>query len=387
MSIIDKRYSIKHGSFPNREKFLRRYKSVLKDRIKDVIDKAKIKDFNFKKTKIKLNSKDLDIPNLVYDPETGEFHKVFPGNKKYQRGDTFSKSSAKGKRAGGGQGSGEDDNFTFMLDEKEYADLFFSDLELPDLEQKQLASQKTELKKSGFCKYGSPNTLNIKKTMFNAIARKRALKKINKKAQYLEEADLRYNYKSPQEVPDNCAVMFCMLDVSGSMGENEKDCAKRFFILLNLFLRRHYDNVEVVFIRHAEYAKEVDEQEFFYGVESGGTVISSGYTLINQIIEDKYRADKWNIYIAQASDGDNWFIDNPNSINILNNSLLPKIQHLFYIELLLQEPGFTLGTEDKFSEILTKINSKKISTSLIKGLQDIYPVFRGFFSRKKHVTK
>jgi uncharacterized sporulation protein YeaH/YhbH (DUF444 family) len=84
------------------------------------------------------------------------------------------------------------------------------------------------------------------------------------------------------------AVMFCIMDVSGSMDESRKDTAKRFFILLYLFLKRVYDKIEVVFIRHHTAAAEVDEDEFFHSRESGGTVVSSALHLLDKIIDERY---------------------------------------------------------------------------------------------------
>ena len=110
------------------------------------------------------------------------------------------------------------------------------------------------------------------------------------------------------------------MDVSGSMDEAKKDIAKRFFILLYLFLRKRYDKIEVVFIRHHTSAKEVDEQEFFYSRETGGTVVSSALELLQKIIKDRYPANEWNIYAAQASDGDNWNNDSPRCKELLEES-------------------------------------------------------------------
>ena len=108
--------------------------------------------------------------------------------------------------------------------------------------------------------------------------------------------------------------MFCLMDVSGSMDEERKDIAKRFFILLYLFLTRNYERIEVVFIRHHTIAKEVDEDEFFHSRESGGTVVSSALKLMQEIIRERYPLTEWNIYAAQASDGDNWDDDSSSAI-------------------------------------------------------------------------
>ena len=116
---------------------------------------------------------------------------------------------------------------------------------------------------------------------------------------------MRYRRFEPQPKPVAQAVMFCLMDVSGSMTEHMKDLAKRFFALLYLFLKRRYKHVDIVFIRHTHEAREVDEETFFYSPETGGTVVSTALEEMARIVDDRYPPDDWNIYAAQASDGDN----------------------------------------------------------------------------------
>ena len=123
---------------------------------------------------------------------------------------------------------------------------------------------------------------------------------------YIDPVDIRFNRFEPQPLPNANAVMFCLMDVSGSMGEREKDLAKRFFVLLHLFLKRRYERTDIVFIRHTHEAQEVDEETFFYSTQSGGTVVSTALEEMRRIIEERYPSREWNIYAAQASDGDNF---------------------------------------------------------------------------------
>lgn len=134
---------------------------------------------------------------------------------------------------------------------------------------------------------------------------------------FIDTFDLRFNNYSKREIPSSQAVMFCLMDVSGSMDQATKDMAKRFYILLYLFLTRTYKNLEVVYIRHHTQAKEVDEHEFFYSQETGGTIVSSALKLMHEIQQARYPADEWNIYAAQASDGDNWADDSPTCRQLL----------------------------------------------------------------------
>jgi uncharacterized sporulation protein YeaH/YhbH (DUF444 family) len=122
------------------------------------------------------------------------------------------------------------------------------------------------------------------------------------------------------------------MDVSGSMGEREKEIAKRFYLLLYLFLQQKYKKVDVVFVRHAETAWESTEEEFFYSQESGGTVISNGLAMIDNIIKERYDVDNWNIYLVQATDGDNFSTDNETVEGLLHN-MLPILQQYVYLEI------------------------------------------------------
>ena len=172
--------------------------------------------------------------------------------------------------------------------------------------------------------------------------------------------------------------MFCIMDVSGSMGEFEKDVAKRFFIMLYLFLTRTYEHIEVVFVRHHTVAKEVDEEEFFYSRETGGTVVSSALRLTHDIIRDRYPTTEWNIYAAQASDGDNWTDDSPLCRDLLIKSLMPYLQYFAYIEIGDEAPIGNLWREYlNVSQVYPNFAMKKIADQA-----EIYPVFRQLFEKQ-----
>lgn len=150
---------------------------------------------------------------------------------------------------------------------------------------------------------------------------------------FIDTFDLRYKNYEKRPEPSSQAVMFCLMDVSGSMDQATKDMAKRFYILLYLFLSRTYKNVEVVYIRHHTQAKEVDEHEFFYSQETGGTIVSSALKLMDEVVKERYDPAQWNIYAAQASDGDNWADDSPLCHEILAKKILPVVRYYSYIEI------------------------------------------------------
>jgi uncharacterized sporulation protein YeaH/YhbH (DUF444 family) len=198
------------------------------------------------------------------------------------------------------------------------------------------------------------------------------------KIPFIDTFDLRYNHHIKVAKPSAQEVMFCIMDVSGSMSQVTKDMAKRFFLLLYLFLKRNYKKIEVVFIRHHTSAKEVDEEEFFYSRETGGTIVSSALKLMNEIIQSRYPAEQWNIYGAQASDGDNWSDDSPLCQKILEEQLLPALQYFSYIEITpRQHQALWLAYE----EVLASHPDHFAMQQIIEP-SDIYPVFRELFARK-----
>jgi len=194
---------------------------------------------------------------------------------------------------------------------------------------------------------------------------------------WVEAHDLRFRHSEPDPVPSAKAVMFCVMDVSGSMDQETKDRAKIFYILLHLFLKQNYEKVDVVFVRHHTEAEEVNEEEFFYGRASGGTVVSTAIDLTQKIQEERYPADQWNIYCAQASDGDNWSADSAKCVEMLK-AMMPDLQGWFYTEI-------TTGPHQnlwKAYETLAKSHPDKFAMAQIRERKDIWKVFREFFKKR-----
>jgi hypothetical protein len=171
--------------------------------------------------------------------------------------------------------------------------------------------------------------------------------------------------------------MLCIMDVSGSMDQVRKNLAKRFFILLYLFLKRNYDRIEVVFIRHHTIAQEVDEQEFFYSRETGGTVVSSALNLAYDVLRERYDSSVWNIYCAQASDGDNWDSDSAVCRDILADKLLPLMRYYAYVEITPRQHQSLWYAYQEVAGV-----HRHFAIREIDGAEDIFPVFRDLFKRQ-----
>lgn len=177
-------------------------------------------------------------------------------------------------------------------------------------------------------------------------------------------------------MPTTKAVMFCVMDVSGSMDEQRKELSKRFFILLYLFLTRHYDKIELVFIRHHTQAQEVNEDDFFHATETGGTVVSSALVLLDEVIRARYPTSEWNLYVAQASDGDNWHHDSSRCKEILEEKILPLVRYYAYVQVAQTE-------QNLWDEYLSLAETHKhFAMRKVLEASQIYPVFRELFKKE-----
>jgi uncharacterized sporulation protein YeaH/YhbH (DUF444 family) len=197
---------------------------------------------------------------------------------------------------------------------------------------------------------------------------------------FIDSFDLRYRNRvvQPREIAQ--AVMFCILDVSGSMDENRKDLAKRFFILLHLFLLRNYERIDIVFVRHHSSAKVVDEEEFFHSTESGGTIVSRALELTLKEISERFPTEQWNVYVAQASDGDNWDDDSPRCRDLLVDELLPRVQYFAYVEINDAEPQNLWMRYEEARAV-----RRNLALGRVRERADIYPVLRELFAKKRKV--
>lgn len=378
-TIIDRRKSGKNKSVENRKRFMERYKKQIKKAVKGVSGDQNMTDIG-KETDIVIQ--DTSEPTFEYDYHTGKRKRVLPGNKEYNTGDTVRKPSQDAEGSGGSPGGEGMDEYTFTLTREEFLDLYFSDMELPDFLKKSLIdTTKTKRVRAGYSKEGVHARLNLKKTFETSLQRKiaaKANKEKKKKPIFLDEEDLRYNFYKLENEPIKKAVMFCLMDVSGSMTEKDKDLAKRFYLLLHLFLHKEYEAVELVFIRHTHEAKEVQEKEFFYGLETGGTIVSEALNLMLSIIESRYDPEYWNIYAAQVSDGDNWITDNTQTLDLLDQKILPIVQYYAYIQTR-RRKGDLASLFYIYDDIINR--HKHFQKKRVLSPKDIYPVLRELFKK------
>ncbi len=422
--IIDRRRDASGKSLGNRQRFIRRARALVRHAVSEASKDRKVTDAG-RGGEISVPAGGIHEPSLRRSSKGGSREYLLPGNKQYIEGDTIERPPS-GGGAGGASADGEgEDEFRFVLSDEEFIDLFLEDLELPDLAKRQvMGEEKSQPRRAGYKSAGAPSQLSVPRTMRNSLSRRIALKRpkpdeiaaLEGRLKELEEAgadedeilairaelerqglraraipfidpvDVRYRRFETVPKPVAQAVMFCLMDVSGSMDEHLKDLAKRFYSLLYLFLSRRYRYVEVVFIRHTHEAQEVDEDTFFHSRETGGTVVSTALEEMIRVLSDRFPANAWNIYAAQASDGDNLPIDNEKTVALLKNVILPVCQYYAYIEVGREPEERRRGGEPPSTlwRAYDLIQSPEIPMAMrkVRDRRDIYPVFRELFERK-----
>ena len=425
-NIIDRRLAGKNKSIGNRERFLRRYKDQVREAVQRAINGRSIKDLE-KGEDITIPKRDLSEP-VFHHGQGGVRDMVHPGNREYVRGDRIERPPSGGGQGGGGSQASQDgegdDDFVFSLSKEEFMQVFFEDLALPNMVKTALAEvPEWKSHRAGFSNDGTPNNLHVVRSMRGSLGRRIALgsssrrevqeleerlaelkaladsgdaalvaeqaKEIEdiearlqhlygklKGIPFLDPIDLRFRSRVKVPVPTTKAVMFCVMDVSGSMDEQRKELSKRFFILLYLFLTRHYDKIELVFIRHHTQAQEVTEEEFFHATETGGTVVSSALVLLDEIIQARYPTSEWNLYVAQASDGDNWHHDSSRCSEILEQKILPLVRYFAYVQVAQTEQNLW----DEYLSLSER--HKQFAMRKVLDASQIYPVFRELFKKE-----
>jgi uncharacterized sporulation protein YeaH/YhbH (DUF444 family) len=444
MNIVDRRLNPSGKNLANRQRFMRRAKSLIRKAVHESSASRSIKDAD-EAGEVSLPAQGVQEPSFRRGASGGVRDYLLPGNKEYLEGDTIPRPPGGGGSGSEGAPDGEgQDDFRFALSREEFVDLFLEDLELPDLAKRKVVdAEALSWSRAGYSVSGSPANLALMRTVRNSLSRRIALKRpkageiaklrddiaeldaraldaralgvgaldagardrnaeddarrIALEAElqrqlrrttlipYIDPLDVRYKRFEAHPKPVAQAVMFCLMDVSGSMTEHMKDLAKRFYVLLYIFLKRRYKNVDVVFIRHTHLAQEVDEDTFFNSPETGGTVVSTALEEMQRVVAERYNPDMWNIYAAQASDGDNTASDNERTAALLNGSILPSCQYYAYLEVGRDSehfpPGF-IRRESDLWQTYTEIcrTGAPMAMRKVGHRRDIYPVFRELFA-------
>ena len=374
---IDRRQSGRGKSLPNRQRVIRRIREYIKQSKPQNIGTGTAsvgRQSTQQVNPVKIAAEALEEPRFAYDPESGDQLWIISGNQKFERGDDIDlNKQSQGDGTGAGAGGDGEDGFVINIGADEFLDLFFEDCELPNLtNQKVTEKLDNERSHAGFSPNGIPAQLSVVRTYKQALGRRRALgSPYKKELRELEEeyeswldqlpqlseevqataharmaeieerilvlqrklaainpfdkVDLRYRKSEHKPLHTVDAVLIMIMDISGSMDEHEKTVARRWFALLYAFMRRKYATCELVFIAHTATAMQMSENDFFSTKINGGTLVSPALAMANQIIKEKYDHNQTNIYISNASDGDNWASDSPVVLDEMA-TLIPKIQ-------------------------------------------------------------
>jgi uncharacterized sporulation protein YeaH/YhbH (DUF444 family) len=415
--LIDRRPQGKKKSAVNRKRFLQRHKAQIKDAVNRAVKERSITDIESGEN-VSIPVKDTNEPTFGH-ASGGVWEQVFPGNSEYLKGDRIQRPDGGGGGSGraGNNAQGAEDDFAFELSREEFLNYVFEDLELPNMVKTRLtATPEYKNQRAGYNMSGSMANIHVLRSVRGALGRRIAMggssrkrlalaeqelaglllvtgecdsRVVKLKAEihqlrtrlhaipFIDPLDLRYTNRIKVPKPSSQAVMFCILDVSGSMDEARKETAKRFFILLYLFLTRAYEKIEVVFIRHHTSAAEVDEHEFFHSRESGGTVVSSALRLLMKIMQERYPGSDWNSYVAQASDGDNWENDSVICRQLMIDNVMPAVQYYAYVEI---TDGVPQNLWYEYTKILNR--HSHFAMQKIETPADIYPVFRELFKKQ-----
>lgn len=417
MHIRDKRDS-RGASVPNRARFVGRAKGSLRRIVNEGLAGDKVITDPSGNREVSIPTDGIDEPFIRKSDSGGDRHRVFPGNKDFIEGDRIARPEGGAGSGGAGSGAGKGDGtdpFRFIISREEFLDLFFEDCELPNLKRQSIGQTDLfALRRSGFSKSGSPSQMDLVRTLRQSIGRRIALGRpkleeldalaeaiaveeaahgdtdlLRELRKQLAELTQRYNlipfiepdhdvrFRRFERMPKPIvrAVMFCLMDVSGSMSEELKNIAKRFFLLLRLFLENRYKRVDVVFIRHTDEAKEVDEETFFTAQDTGGTAVSTALELMKKIIHERYSSE-WNVYTAQASDGDNEERDMPDVMKLMKE-MLPLLQYYAYIEVGEKQ------TPSRLWRSYEGIDAENFAMEEVEGPGDIVKVFYRLFGRTK----
>jgi len=324
MSTFKEHKTIADRAASDRSRHRHKIEKAIKESIKDVVSEESIIGQSGNK-KIRIPVRGIKEHQFVYGNNENNKRVGSAQGKDVSKGQKIGhkrkKQEAQGNKPGDQPG---EEKYEIEMSLEELAEYLFSDLNLPELEKKRFKFITEEkMKRKGKRPYGIRPRLSKKETIKQKIRRKKAAIKAgvynpDEDERFpFHDSDLRYKHIAPVQKDNTTAVIFFVMDVSGSMTKSKKFLARSFFFLLYQFLNHRYSSVDVVFISHTTEAQEVDEERFFTRATGGGTMASSGLQKVQDIIDKRYHPNNWNIYTFYCGDGENWPSDNEESISLL----------------------------------------------------------------------
>jgi sporulation protein YhbH len=365
-------WSLHRKGMVDQARHKQKVKEAIKQNLADIVSEHSIITSDGQKL-VKVPIRTLEQYKFRYD--ANDKRGVGQGDGDTKVGDVLERYG-KGQGPGNGPQAGDQPGIDFYEAEitiDDLAALVFDDLHLPNLEEKRLKELESEtVRFTDIRKSGPFANLDKRRTMRENLKRN-ALQGRSGVGGFTGD-DLRFKTWDRDIRRQSNAVVYAMMDVSGSMGTFEKYVSRAFYYWMVKFLRTKYDNVEIVFIAHHTEAKQVTEEEFFTRGESGGTKASSAYQLALELTESKYRPSDWNIYPFHFSDGDNWPSDNEICLK-LSSQLLSCANLFGYGEI--RQGRFT--HQSTLMQTLDRLASPKYVSVTISDKADIHPALSRFF--------
>lgn len=378
--ISQENWTLHRKGFQDQQRHMDKIKESIKNNLPDIISEENI-IMSDGKDIIKIPIRSLDEFKIRFNHDDNQH--VGSGDGDSQVGDVIARDESEKKTKGSGTGDGAgnapgEDYYEAEVSLAELEDILFDELELPNLVHKEKANIITEdIEFNDLRKKGLMGNLDKKRTILTAL--KRNTRNGNPQISPIQNDDLRFKTWNDVEKPKSNAVVFAMMDTSGSMGRMQKYLARSFFFWMIRFLRSKYERVEIEFIAHHTKAKVVSEEDFFSKGESGGTICSSAYLKALELIEEKYPPSQYNIFPFHLSDGDNFSTDNERSLELIYELL--KVSNMFgYGEVNIFNRLSTL------SQAFKSINHPGFYSYIIKENQDIYSALKSFFYKKSEVV-
>lgn len=372
--ISQENWSLHRKGYQDQQRHMDKVKEAIKNNLPDLISEESIVMSNGRDV-IKIPIRSLDEYKIRYNYDKSKH--VGQGQGDSQVGDVVAREPGQGKRAPGqGKEAGDKagkDYYEAEVSLEEVQNVLFKELELPNLQEKEMADITTEkIEFNDIRKKGLMGNIDKKRTILTAI--KRNAMKGKAEIAPIHNDDLRFKTWDEVVKPESRAVVLAMMDTSGSMGNFEKYCARSFFFWMTRFLRSKYETVEIEFIAHHTEAKVVTEEEFFTKGESGGTICSSAYVKALDLIKEKYNPIRYNIYPVHFSDGENMSMDNEKCMKLVQE--LMDISSMF---------GYgEVNQHSRYSTLMNtykKIDNPKFKHYILKQKSDVYEALKSFFQK------
>jgi sporulation protein YhbH len=392
MSIFKHHETSADRSASDRQRHKKKIEKAIREGIHDVVAEESIIGQDGKK-KIKIPVKGIKEWQFVFGSNTDNKQAGSAPGTDIQKGQVIKKGDPQ-QGGGAGKKASSDKGEEFYEVEvtlEELASYLFDSLGLPDLDKKKLKEIKdVQTKRHGHRPHGIPPRLDKRESMKNRLRRKAAAKRsgeieidpeTGEEVFPFHDDDLSYHHIQDKPKESTSAVIFFMMDVSGSMTKDIKFIARSFYFLLYQFIRHKYDAVKIVFIGHTTEAFETDEDSFFNRGASGGTFVSTAPTLAMNIINQRFHPSSWNIYAFHCTDGDNWPEDETKSINAFK-ALSEVSQMTCYCEILPSENRIAWDPEHSgtlMKSLRPLDDGKKFRTISLYSEKDIWPMFNKLF--------